>query len=56
MPLIIIISVAYCQKGLILLNAKVILTLLNDQNQAFYEGEMPLFIPRYPQLSLKNPH
>jgi hypothetical protein len=47
--LIIIISVVYHQKGLVLLNAKVILTLLDNQNQAFYEGEkLPLFIPNIP--------
>jgi len=46
MPLIIIISVMYQQKGLFLLNAKVFLTLHHDQNWAFYEGEkLPLFIP-----------
>jgi hypothetical protein len=44
MPLIIIISVVYYQKGLVLLNAKVILTVLNDQNRACYEGGgQPIF-------------
>jgi len=54
--LIIIISVVYHQKGLVLLNAKVILTLLDNQNQAFYEGEkLPLFIPNIPIYPWKIP-
>jgi hypothetical protein len=54
--LIIIISVVYHQKGLVLLNAKVILTLLDNQNQAFYEGEkLPLFTPISPYIPEKSP-